>query len=74
MLKVDFVLKDDKGCLNDCFIYDNNDRGILPINDYNHLDWLLSNKSKIIYFQNDYINGYCYCSNICEFTIKQKGE
>lgn len=74
MLAIDLVFKDGQGELNDCSIYDGNDRGILPIEDCNVAHWLLSNDNKWVHFQNSYVSGQCHSSKIKSFIIKHVEE
>lgn len=71
MFVVDLVLKNGKGNLVECSIYDSNDRGILPIEDLDKLKSILANKGKWIFFQNVYANGQCHTFNIESYTIKE---
>lgn len=69
MLVVDLKLKDNKGMLKDCVVYEKDERGQLPIQDKDKLNEII-NSNKYIAFQNRYVSGKTYFENIEEYLIK----
>lgn len=69
MLVVDFKLKDNRGMIKDCVIYEKDERGQLPIQDKDKLNEVI-NSDKAIPFQNRHMSGTTYFENIEEYLIK----
>lgn len=69
MLVVDFKLKDNKGIIKDCVVYEKDERGQLPIQDKEKLNEVI-NSDKAIPFQNRCTSGKTYFENIEEYLIK----
>jgi hypothetical protein len=69
MLVVDFKLKDNKGMIKDCVVYEKDEKGQLPIQDKDKLNEVINSNSCIL-FQNRCVSGKTYLENIEEYLIK----
>ncbi|GCD11721.1 hypothetical protein [Clostridium tagluense] len=66
---VDFILKDNKGELWDCVIFDKDEKGQMSIQDENIIHKRLTDKNRDFTFQNRCTHGYMSAGAIKRFSI-----
>lgn len=66
---VDIILKNNRGCINECSIYAKDEIGQQPIEDAEVVEYFLNRKW--VYFQNCYVNGRIHHGNIESYKIRK---